>query len=507
MLSVLIPSRNEFLLSKTIETTLAASEGEIEIIAILDGCWDRPKIKDDPRVKLIKYDKPVGQRKAVNDAAKIAKGEYILKTDGHSTFDKGFDVKLAGDCEYDWTVIPRMYNFHAFDWVCKNGHRFYQDKADPHKVNKCSECKEELKIEYVWKIRKHKKTDFMYMDKNLRVQYWQKYGKRKESKGDIVDVMNGQGACWFQHKERFFELGGLDERHGSWGQVGVEVACKAWLSGGSLKVNKKTWFAHVFRTTGAFGFPYHIRGSEQERARKYSRNLWLNNSWPLQKRKFEWLIEKFSPPGWDTKAPTIEHLKEEILKQDAFCDTMYVEDVWNDRLNYCEKRKCRAFLEKYTKEHPNMDEATRLKANPDKSCEDFFDSFSKFARLVLDGKEFISEKTEYYKYLVNHLNPHDLITTLSDKGKRHVDRKIRNAIKLIKSVQSEGMREPLDMWKEGDKKIIRKGMRRLVILKEMGIHTMTVRVWKNEETFYKYQMGIKAEPKHIPKKWRRKFAG
>ena len=469
---------------------------------------DKPKVKPDPRVTLIHFNEPIGQRRAVNEMAKLARGEFILKTDAHSTFDKGFDVKLAEDCEYDCTIIPRMYNLHAFDWVCKNGHRFYQDKADPNIVNKCPECEETLKIEYVWKIRKHKRTDFMYMDKDLRVQYWQKYEKRPEAKGDIVDVMNGQGACWFQYKERFWELGGLDEKHGSWGQVGCEVALKAWLSGGSLKVNKKTWFAHVFRTTGAFTFPYHIRGNDQERARKYSRDLWINNKWPLQKRKLSWLLDKFAPvPGWEPEKPTIEQIKEEILKQDAFCDTMYVEDIWNDRIKYCEPRKCRAFYDKYNKDHPDMDEKMVLRANPKKSMENLFDSFSKFVRYVLDGRKFDYETTDYFQYIVDHISPHDLLPDISNKGWRHAKRKAEDAIKLIKSIQSDGMREPLDMWKDGDRKIIRKGMRRLVILHEMGVYTMPVRVWKDEATYYKYQIDNNADPKHIPRKWRLKYAG
>jgi len=302
-ISIIIPARNEFLLKKTIESTLEAAEGDIEIIAILDGYWPDPNIIDDPRVTLIHHTEPVGQRRAVNEAAQMARGKYILKTDGHSMFDKGFDIKLAADCEYDWTVIPRMYNLHAFDWVCvKCSRRSYQDKFDPHKENVCPECKGSLKIEYVWKPRLHKKTDFMYFDKNLKVQYWYRYTKRPEAKGDIVDIMNGVGACWFQHRDRFLELGGLDEEHGSWGQVGVEVGCKAWLSGGRHVVNRKTWFAHMFRTTKEFTFPYQIKGSDQENARKYSRDLWTNDKWPQQKRSFKWLLEKFAPvPTWEVK--------------------------------------------------------------------------------------------------------------------------------------------------------------------------------------------------------------
>ena len=168
MISVVIPSRNEFLLRKTIETTLEASEGDIQIIAVCDGYWPVPNIQDDPRVTLIHHSEPVGQRHAINEAVSIAEGEFILKTDGHSTFDKGFNVKLAKDCEHDWTVIPRMYNLHAFDWVCGE-HRFYQDKFDPHKQNVCPDCGKPLEIEYIWKPRRHKRTDYMYMDTDLRL--------------------------------------------------------------------------------------------------------------------------------------------------------------------------------------------------------------------------------------------------------------------------------------------------------------------------------------------------
>jgi cephalosporin hydroxylase len=77
----------------------------------------------------------------------------------------------------------------------------------------------------------------------------------------------------------------------------VEVSLKAWLSGGALMVNKKTWFAHWFR--GDEGFPYPLTSKEISAARQYSRDLWLKDQWPGQVRKLEWLVEKFNPPGWE----------------------------------------------------------------------------------------------------------------------------------------------------------------------------------------------------------------
>lgn len=68
-------------------------------------------------------------------------------------------------------------------------------------------------------------------------------------------------------------------------------------------VNKKTWFAHYFR--GNVGWPYDITNKEVEHARKYSRDLWLNDKWPKATRKFQWLLDKFDPPGWDARSESM----------------------------------------------------------------------------------------------------------------------------------------------------------------------------------------------------------
>jgi hypothetical protein len=116
------------------------------------------------------------------------------------------------------------------------------------------------------------------------------------------------GCCFMMERERFWELGGMDEAHGSWGQFGTELACKTWLSGGAMITSTKTWVGHLFRT-GNFGrngqssWPYPIRQRDIDAARKYSRDLWLNDKWPKAVRPLSWLIEHFAPvPDWeDTK--------------------------------------------------------------------------------------------------------------------------------------------------------------------------------------------------------------
>lgn len=296
-LSVLIPARNEVFLARTIESILENAEADTEVIAVLDGYWPDPPIKDNAKVTFIHHTNPVGQRAAVNEAARLSQAKYVMKLDGHSAVDKGFDVKLMADCEKDWTVIPRMYNLHVFDWECVEcGDRYYQ--ADP--VPACKKCHgTRFKETMVWKPRLHKKTDFARFDKTLHFQYWRHYHKRPEAEGKIADVMSSVGACFFMHRDRFFELDGLDEKHGFWGQFGTEMSCKSWLSGGRQVVNKKTWFSHFFRV-GKLRFPYAISGEAQERAKEYSRWLWFGNRWEKAKLPLKWLVDKFSPvKGWE----------------------------------------------------------------------------------------------------------------------------------------------------------------------------------------------------------------
>lgn len=300
-LSIIIPGRNEMFMAKTIENALANIRGDTEIISVCDGYWPNPVIQDNPKVNIIHHSQPVGQRAAVNNGVRLSRSKYVMKADAHCAFDEGFDVKLLEEIDEDWTVIPRMYNLHAFDWVCgKCGHRKYQSPT-PEKCEKCGHSRAERDI--MWKPRRKTRTDFARFDKTMHFQYWRAYEKRPEAAGEITDVMCCVGACWMMSRKRYWELDGMDEAHGSWGQMGVELACKSWLSGGRQVVNKKTWFAHLFRTQGGdFGFPYEIRGRDVEVARNYSRDLWIKDKWPKAKYKIQWLIDKFSPvPDWHSQ--------------------------------------------------------------------------------------------------------------------------------------------------------------------------------------------------------------
>lgn len=310
-LSVLIPARNEAFLKNTIDDILANRRAKTEIIVVLDGAWPLEPIPDHPDVTLIYHQESIGQRAACNEAVRVSNSKYIMKLDAHTGVAPGFDVELINASQPDLTQIPRMYNLHVFNVVCvKCQTKYYQGYIDP--CQKCGGVHFEQEI--VWKPRMTKRTDFARFDHEMKFQYWRDYEKRPEAQGDISEVMCFVGACFFMERERYWELDGLDENHGGWGQMGAEISCKSWLSGGRMVVNKRTSFSHLFRTQPGLGFPYPISGADQERAREYSRDLWLNNKWKKQVKPLSWLIEKFSPiPDWkNTELPQLEQEKREI---------------------------------------------------------------------------------------------------------------------------------------------------------------------------------------------------
>ena len=302
-LSVIIPAHNELFLQQTVENILENAEADTEVIAICDGYWPDPPILDHPKVTVIHHTESIGQRAATNEGARISQADYIIKIDAHCAVGKGFDRILMEDCQPDWTMIPSQYALHAFDWQCKEcGNRTYQG-TEP---TTCQKCKtNDFDMVVVWERRDKRLTISWRFDKEMHFQYWRKHRKRPEAQGDLVETMSCIGACFLIPRKRFWDIEGMDEGHGSWGQYGTEIACKSWLSGGKLVTSKRTWYAHMFRTgnfRGAFthgSFPYPLSGNAQERARKYSQDLWLNDKWSKAKYPVSWLVDRFKPvPDW-----------------------------------------------------------------------------------------------------------------------------------------------------------------------------------------------------------------
>lgn len=271
--SVLIPARNEQFLAPTVDSLFKNAAGDIEVIVHLDGYWPDSPLKDWPNLHVIHRPHPVGMRSGINACAAIASGEYLMKCDAHCLFDEGFDEVLQAEYDDNWVVVPRRHSLDAENW--------------------CIEPKQPKDYHYLsYPIEGEKR-------KGIHGKWWRARGTER---ANILldDEMTSQGSCWFMSKRHFWDfLGGLQtDGYGDFIQEFQEIGMKTWLGGGQVKVNKKTWYAHLHKGN-RYGRGYFIGRDSWKKGMQYSADLWLNNKWENRVHDFAWLVEKFMPiPGW-----------------------------------------------------------------------------------------------------------------------------------------------------------------------------------------------------------------
>lgn len=260
MLSIIIPSFKDPSLQRTIDEILEKAQAEIEIIVVLDGYTPAKPLREDPRVHILKFEKNQGMRAAINFGMATSIGEYVMKTDEHCAFDKGFDIKLLATIEDNWVVVPRRYKLDTEKW----------------------EVMDEPPIDYERLV-----TD--RPDKIGGVHWSRRVIERKDKL--IDETMVFQGSCYVMSRKHWNFLGGLQQQgYGSFAQEAIEISLKTWLSGGRVMVNKNTWYAHKHRK---FGRPYRTNSPEIEAGNKYAMDFWLNNRWEKRTHDLEWLMKRF----------------------------------------------------------------------------------------------------------------------------------------------------------------------------------------------------------------------
>jgi glycosyltransferase involved in cell wall biosynthesis len=278
-LSVIVPARNELFLAPTILDLLDKATGDVEVIVVLDGYWPDPPLEDRENLIILHRGEPMGMRPAINAAAAIAKGDYLLKCDAHCMFAPGYDEALKADCDGDWVVIPGRYSLDPENWAIDNNGKARRD---------------------------YHYLDFPHPDKphdaGMHGVEWPQRSKERvgNPEYDVDDNMSFQGSCWFMHKAWFDRfLGGLhSDGYGNFSQEPQEIGNKTWLGGGAVKVNKKTWYAHLHKGK-RYGRMYSQSQSEIIAGHLWSSRHWMNNEEPGMIHPMSWLIEKFMPlPGW-----------------------------------------------------------------------------------------------------------------------------------------------------------------------------------------------------------------
>lgn len=315
MLSIIIPSRSPQYLQETVNDLLKKAEGEIEIIVVLDGHWPEKMLKDDPRVRIIHHGtihNSRGMRASINAGVALSKGEFIMKTDEHTMFDQGYDLKLAADCEDNWVVIPRRYRLDPDKW------EIIEDGRKP--------------IDYMH-------IDYPYqrpLDKTCGLHGGEWKQKYYDNENILIDdTPSMQGSCYFTTRRYWDELfpSGLDdENYGTFTAEAQEISMAVWLSGGRVVVNKKTWYAHMHKGSRgkSYGFSteqYKKHCADMEKGRIYCINKWLYTK--DYEHDWDWFIQKFPDmPGWGTD------WKDRIEKDKEFdySTTKYKDDFWLSNL-------------------------------------------------------------------------------------------------------------------------------------------------------------------------------
>lgn len=276
MVSIIIPSRNERFLAPTVADVLAKATGAIEVLVILDGYWPDPPLPDDPRLRILHRGKAQGMRQGINAAAAIARGEWLMKADAHTMWAEGFDETLTASCDGDWIVVPRRYALDAEAWAWETGNTKYPIDAHylsfPYERPDDPEC-------------------------GMHGTPWT---ARREARQDVWldDEMSSQGSAWFMSAKHFDRIGPMDTTmYGPFVSEFQELGNKTWLGGGAVKVNKRTWYAHL-RKGKKYGRGYSLGPSQFGQSRAIA-DYWMQDRWPGATRSMRWLVEHFWPvPGW-----------------------------------------------------------------------------------------------------------------------------------------------------------------------------------------------------------------
>ncbi len=296
--SVIIPSYNSKYVSKTIDDIFANATGEIEVIVLLDAYRPDPLIKDHKNLIIIHKGTRTGMRNSINMGAAVATGKYLMKTDDHCAFSKGFDEALQIDIQDNWLVIPSRYFLDVTNWTRRREAVEYEFMAYP----------------YVY-LDRHRCGIGLYSKKWLGrdgcnplnmgpKEFYYRENERKDIK--IDDIMIFHGSCWFTSAEHFKNIDGLSETlFDTLYQEPQELSFKTWLTEGRVVINKHVWYAHMHKMNDSVpedslqSRGYHLDLNAMRKTERFGTNFWMNDRWPKATKKMEWLIEKFWPiPEW-----------------------------------------------------------------------------------------------------------------------------------------------------------------------------------------------------------------
>jgi glycosyltransferase involved in cell wall biosynthesis len=275
--SILIPSRNERFLPETVRDLLAKARGDVELIVVLEGYWEHA-LPADKRLKILHHGTAQGMRPALNAAAQMATGEYLLKSDAHCLWAEGYDEALKADyLEHNWILTPRRYALDAEAWAIEGGNNKYP-------------------VDYEYLSYPFERPD----DPTCGLHGTPWTARREARKHLELDTdMSSQGSAWFMSLQHWHTLAPLNlAMFGNFYGESQEIGLQTQLRGGAMMRTKRTWYAHL-RKGRKYGRGYSLGVNGHRRGAGAMLRLCMLNQWPGQVRSLQSLVEEFAPvPGW-----------------------------------------------------------------------------------------------------------------------------------------------------------------------------------------------------------------
>jgi glycosyltransferase involved in cell wall biosynthesis len=205
--SVIIPAHNEEQwLNRTIDNFLSTAKGKVEVVVVLNG-YDQ---EVDPRAVVLRYPNNMGERAAMNAAAAVATGKYLLRIDAHCDIDDGWDVKMVSSMTPK-RVLVAVLTATDKQWKRIPGHWY-------------GFCKLLPTMEEKWW---HKK-EYEVTEPNMALT----------------------GCAMMIAKDFYWSFGGADETLPAMGAIGPEFALRGHLDGDGVYTRTDVICGHIFDTGG-----------------------------------------------------------------------------------------------------------------------------------------------------------------------------------------------------------------------------------------------------------------
>jgi glycosyltransferase involved in cell wall biosynthesis len=230
------------------------AQGEIEVIAVIDGYELKKPLRDKVRGIYLKDN--VGMREAINKGVEASAGKYIMRTDEHCIFGKGYDRLLTEYIDHNCIVTPRRYDLNPLLWTIMDTKPIDIEKLVIHPTrNKFHSLR--------WRERERRTKD-----------------------QPLVETMAMQGSCWVMPRKHWDKIVGRLESngYGTHYQDSVEMVFKTWQAGGKLISNKKTWYAHKHRS---FKRTHNYGGEEAKSSWNYAMDTWGDYYWNVVRPKWD----------------------------------------------------------------------------------------------------------------------------------------------------------------------------------------------------------------------------